>query len=160
MRRIGGWSLALLLVALAMPAAQASGVPAAGNARSRVERELLALETAWDDAVAAKDRAKLEEILAEDFIMINANGSVSTRSEMLDWVMAPGVKVEPFQTEDVRVRIYGNTALLSGWFSLRGTSNGEPFEATSRYTDVYVRSGGKWRAVLGQATRLPRKPGG
>jgi ketosteroid isomerase-like protein len=156
MKRIGAWSLVLLLSVLA---ASADRAPAAGNDRSKAELELLALETAWDDAVAAKDRAKLEEIIADDFIMINANGSVSTRSEMLDWVMAPEVKVEPFKTEDVRVRIYGSTALLSGWFSLRGTSKGEPFEAMSRYTDVYVKSGGKWRAVLGQATRLPKRPG-
>ena len=156
MKRIGAWSLVLLL---AMPAAGADRVPAAGSARSGVEQELLALETAWDDAVAAKDQAKLEEIVADDFIVNSANGSVANKRQMITSIMAPELIIEPFKTEDVRVRVYGNTAVLSGWFAQRGTFKGEPFEGVSRYTDVYVKRGGKWRAVLAHATKLPRKPG-
>jgi ketosteroid isomerase-like protein len=156
MRRIGTWSLVLLL---AMLAAGADRVPAAGNARSGVEQELLALETAWDNAVAAKDQAKLEEIVDDDFIVNSADGSVANKSQMIASIMAPELIIEPFQTEDVRVRVYGNTAVLSGWFAQRGTYKGDVFEGISRYTDVYVKRGGKWRAVLAHATRLPRKPG-
>jgi ketosteroid isomerase-like protein len=156
MKRIGAWSLVLLL---AMLTARADGMPAAGNTGSGAEQELLALETAWDDAVAAKDQAKLEEIVDDDFIVNSANGSVANKSQMIASIMAPELTIEPFKTEDVRVRVYGNTAVLSGWFAQRGTYKGEAFEGASRYTDVYVKRGGKWRAVLAHATKLPRKPG-
>jgi ketosteroid isomerase-like protein len=156
MKRIGVWSLVLLVATLA---AGADRAPAAGNTRSGTEQELLALETAWDDAVAAKDREKLEEIVADDFITISADGSVASKNQMIASTLAPELTIEPFKTEDVRVRLYGNTAVLSGWFSLHGTYEGKSFENSSRYTDVYVKSGGKWRAVLAQATRLSKRPG-
>ena len=157
MKRIGAWSLVLLL---AMLAAGADRLPAAGNIRSGTEQELLALETAWDDAVAAKGQAKLEEIVADDFIVISANGSVASKSQMIASIMAPELTIEPFKTEDVLVRVYGNAAVMTGHFSQRGTYKGEPFETSSRYTDVYVKMNGQWRAVSAHATRMPKKAGG
>jgi len=60
----------------------------------------------------------------------------------------------------VLVRVYGNAAVMTGHFSQRGTYKGEPFETSSRYTDVYVKMNGQWRAVSAHATRMPKKAGG
>jgi ketosteroid isomerase-like protein len=140
---------------LSMLAAGADRAPAAGNARSKTEQELLALETAWDDAVVSKDTTALDRIIADDFVMIGADGTVSDRRQLIAGIADPQLQIEPFQTEDVRVRIYGNVAVLTGRYSQRGRWKGQAYETAARYTDVYVRSGGRWRAVSAQATRIP-----
>jgi ketosteroid isomerase-like protein len=154
-----GWNLLILALLAVSPAPGDCGSPPAPEGRSRIERELLAVEAAWDDAIVRKDRAALEGIIAEDFILVGTDGRVSNRSEMLDAVLSSDLHIEPFETRDVRVRIYGKVAVLTGWFVQHGTFQGRAYETSSRYTDVYVKRGGKWRGVLAHATRLPRPSG-
>jgi ketosteroid isomerase-like protein len=157
MKRVGTWGLVFLIAVLI---SVADGTSSAKGGGSRTEQELIALETAWDDAVAAKDRATLERIVADDFVVIGADGTVADKRQMIESIMTPELTIEPFKTEDVLVRVYGNTAVLTGRFSQRGTYKGQSFEVSSRYTDVYVKTNGRWRAVSAHATRMPKKAGG
>lgn len=150
-KRVGTWGLALMAAILV---SGAGGTPPPGSDRSRTEQELLALETAWDDAVAAKDTTALERIIADDFVMIGADGTVSDKRLLIAGITDPQLQIEPFHTEDVRVRVYGNVAVLTGRYSQRGRWKGEAYQTAARYTDVYVRSGARWRAVSAQATRI------
>ena len=151
-KRIRILGLALLAAVMAIGA---NGPTPGGDDRTRAGRELLALETAWDDAVAAKDTTALARIIADGFVMIGANGAVSDKRQLIEAIANPELRIEPFRTEDVRVRLYGNVAVLTGRYSQRGSWKGQAYETAARYTDVYVRSGGRWRAVSAQATRIP-----
>ena len=152
LKRAGTWGLVLMAVILV---SGAGGTPPRGSDRSKTESELLALETAWDDAVVAKGTTTLRRIIADDFVMIGANGTVSDKRQLIEGIANPQLQIEPFQTEDVRVRIYGNVAVLTGRYSQRGRWKGQAYETAARYTAVYLRSGGSWRAVSAQATRIP-----
>jgi len=137
------------------------GVLAAAPGRAQVapdavRAELLALEARWDSAVVRKDIAALEQILAPSFVFIGADGSVSSRSEMLAALQAPDLVIDPFETRDVQVRLYGGTAILTGWFEQTGRFQGRAYRTRSRYTDVYVREAGRWVAVSAHASTLPR----
>jgi len=152
MKRAGTWGLVLMAAILV---SGAGGTPPQSSDRSKTGQELLALETAWDDAVVAKDTTALERIIADDFVMIGADGTVSDKRQLIEGIANPELQIEPFQTEDVRVRIYGNVAVLTGRYSQQGRWKGQAYETAARYTDVYVRSGGRWHAVSAQATRIP-----
>lgn len=152
LKRVSNCGLALMTSILV---SGAGGTPPRSGDRNRTEQELRALETAWDNAVAAKDTMALGRIIADDFVMIGANGTVSDKRLLIEGIADPQLQIEPFQTEDVRVRIYGNVAVLTGRYSQRGRWQGQAYETAARYTDVYVRSGGRWRAVSAQATRIP-----
>jgi ketosteroid isomerase-like protein len=143
----------LLLAVILVSGTRATTSP--GYDRTRSERELLALETAWDDAVAAKDTTALQRIIADDFVMIGADGTVSDKHQLIEGIADPQLQIEPFQTEDVRVRVYGSVAVLTGRYSQRGRWKGQAYETAARYTDVYVKTGGRWHAVSAQATRIP-----
>jgi len=121
-----------------------------------VRAELLALEARWDSAVVRKDLATLERIIAPSFVYIGADGSVSSRAEMLAGLRAPELEIDPFETRDVQVRLYGETAILTGWFEQTGRVGGRPYRVRSRYTDVYVREAGRWVAVSAHASSMPR----
>lgn len=69
---------------------------------------------------------------------------------------APDLVIDPFETRDVQVRLYGGTAILTGWFEQTGRFQGRAYRSRSRYTDVYVREGGRWAAVSAHASTLPR----
>ena len=55
---------------------------------------------------------------------------------------------------DARVRVYGNAAVVTGQTRMQGRFGEQPFGAHSRYTHVYVRSGGGWRLASAQGTPI------
>jgi ketosteroid isomerase-like protein len=117
---------------------------------------LLALEKEWDDAIVRKDMAVLERILDPGFLFIDVDGTVTRRSALLAGIRSPKLVIEPFVTRDVEVRVYGSTAVLTGWFEQKGSYDGRRFTLRQRYTDVYVRVGSRWVVVSAHASTLSR----
>jgi ketosteroid isomerase-like protein len=95
------------------------------------------------------------EHLADDFLCIESNGSVLDKQQFLQKTAA-GPDLAEYRLAQVQVRIYGDVALVhgQGLFRRRDATTG-----TSRYTDVYLRVGSKWKAISAQVTRTlsPRK---
>ena len=110
---------------------------------------------AWDKAIVRKDVAAIAANMADDFRNIRSNGSVVNKDAFLHDITAPELVIDPYTVEDFDVRVYGDTALLSGRTRMTGRYSGEPFVAHYRYIDVYVRRGGVWRVVSVQTTSIP-----
>jgi hypothetical protein len=93
--------------------------------------------------------------LADDFVCIEANGSVLDKAQFLRTV-AGGPNLSDYQLRRARIRVFGDVALVSGegWFQRRDATTG-----TSRYTVVYLRIGVAWKAVSVQVTHTlkPRR---
>lgn len=120
------------------------------------EQELRAKLHQWDEAYAGRDIETLASILADDFIFTNASGVVVSRSQYISAnIKAPDMTLEiPTDSEEVSVRVYKETAVMTS----RGAQRGQPFNRDPavryRYTDVWVKQQGRWRAVASQATRI------
>jgi ketosteroid isomerase-like protein len=110
---------------------------------------------AWDKAIVRKDVAAIAANMADDFRNIRSNGSVVNKDAFLRDITAPELVIDPYTVEDFDVRVYGDTALLSGRTRMTGRYSGEPFVSHYRYIDVYVRRGGVWRVVSVQTTSIP-----
>jgi ketosteroid isomerase-like protein len=110
---------------------------------------------AWDKAIVRKDVNAIAANMADDFRNIRSNGSVVDKDTFLRDITAPELVIDPYTVEDFDVRVYGDTALLSGRTRMTGRYSGEPFVARYRYIDVYVRRGGVWRVVSVQTTSIP-----
>ena len=104
-----------LLVALAMAAGLAQAAPPAD-----LVARLKAQADAWDRAIISKDRAAIEANMAEDFRQIDGRGDVETKAGFVDGLMAPDLVIDPYAVEDFDVRVYGDTALLSGRTRMTG----------------------------------------
>jgi ketosteroid isomerase-like protein len=127
---------------------------ALGAAHPNDRADLLAVERAWDMAIVKRDVKTLDRIIADDFQLIWINGQVSGKREMLEGVATRKVEIDPFETEDVKIRIYGDTAVLTGRFT-QTARLGERHETNQfRYTDVYHRTKRGWQAVSAHASLI------
>jgi ketosteroid isomerase-like protein len=100
-------------------------------------------------SVRTSDVAWFDRNLSEDFLNSNADGTLVDRAAFLRQI-APACPLSNFDAEDVRIRILGDTALVHG----RTTYVKPDGQAgAGRYTDVWVRQGGRWVCVSGDVTR-------
>jgi ketosteroid isomerase-like protein len=131
---------------------------AIGQTRNpKVEQELLKLQREWLDAYQKHDAAALERIEADDFTLTEADGKVTTKAEDVASIRnaKPPQPDDSFDVEDVRVRLYGDTAILMGRVILKYRNKGQMVAERYRYTDTYLKQRGRWRVVASQLTRIP-----
>lgn len=139
----------------AMPAKPDDKKPAAASASSAsaVEQELLKLERAWLDAYQKHDVAAMERIEADDFSITHSNGQVITKAQEIANLKkaGPGESSMTFSTEETKVRLFGDTAILNGIVVMKGNNSTQ----RSRYTDVYVKRNGQWQVVASHLSQIP-----
>jgi ketosteroid isomerase-like protein len=121
---------------------------------SGVEADVLALEAKRVQAMLSADLATLESILAEDLSYSHSSGKVETKAEFIESVRSGRLKYRSFERSDVKVRIYGDAAVVTGRADVKVQSSGEELALPIRYLDVYVKTRGTWRMVAWQSTRL------
>jgi ketosteroid isomerase-like protein len=110
---------------------------------------LLALNADYIRAVQASDVGRFEEILADDFLCTQSDGSLSNRDEFLRQTAAPA-GISNLEAHDVNVRLMGEIAIVHARTTFV-TPDGRP--RSGRYTDVWARRGGRWLAVSAHVTR-------
>jgi ketosteroid isomerase-like protein len=120
----------------------------AAAARSDLDA-LLALNDDYIRSVQDGDARRFAEILAEDFLCSNPDGSLVDKAAFLAQTARP-VTIRGLATEDVRVRVLGDVAIIHARTRYT-TADGEA--RTGRYTDVWSRRGGRWLAVSAHVTR-------
>jgi ketosteroid isomerase-like protein len=145
--------LASLLIA-----AWTSGCAYGLGADTALVDRLTAQADAWDKAIVRKDRAAIEGNMAEDFRQIDREGNVETKKSFVDGLMSPDLQIDPYTVEELDVRLYGDTALLSGRTRMTGRYQGKPFASHYRYIDIYVRQGDAWKIVSVQISPIPEAP--
>jgi ketosteroid isomerase-like protein len=130
-----------------------------GQTRSRkTEQELLKLQRQWLDAYQKHDAAALERIEVDDFTLTESDGKVTTKAEDVASIKnaKPPQPDDSFDVEDVKVRLYGDTAVLIGRVILKYRNKGQMVAERYRYTDTYLKRHGRWRVVASQLTAYRR----
>ena len=134
-------------------AADAKKPAAPGNAAAD---ELKQIENDWTDAVKTKSAEKLGEILADGWVGLGWDGKTSNKAKALADLKAPGNSLDSFEMGPMKVRIFGNTAVVTGSDTEKSAENGEDTSGKYIWTDVFVKQNGKWRAVASQSTKVPK----
>jgi len=110
---------------------------------------LLALNRDYIRSVQTSDVRRFEEILAEDFLCSNPDGSLVNREGFLKQTASP-VRISGLEAHDVDIRIMGDFAIIHGRTTY-AAPDGRP--GFGRYTDVWARRNGHWLAVAAHVTR-------
>jgi ketosteroid isomerase-like protein len=154
------------------PAPGKTGEPKAEPAKpataTSAEQELLNLEREWLEAYIKRDVASMERILADDFLIVYPDGNMLTRADEIGALKkpAPAGGMPALSAEQSKVRVYGDTAVITGILVQKGTlpdgpNKGNAFETRDRYTDVYVKRAGRWQVVSSHLTTIkPNQPVG
>jgi len=124
-----------------------------------VEKQILTLNREWADAMVRGDTAALERIFSDDLIVTSGSGAVRGKAgELEDTKTAPELKTYFFNTEDVRVRVYSDAALVTGLAKWRINYKGKDIDNERRFTSVYAKEKGRWRMTALQLTRIAPAP--
>ena len=106
--------------------------------------------------VIAGDRAGYSSFLADDWSVINTDGKILTKDQVLREMFVTGERrIDAIAVDDVKVRPLGDVAIVTGRTVASGNLRGTNVTATLRFTDVFVRRDGGWEIVASQGTRVP-----
>jgi len=120
------------------------------SAKDSYEQEFAGMEHQWVEALEKHDVATLDRLLSEDFMDSTFRGAIRDKKAILSGPrVAPAYHSSGF--EELKVRVYGSDmAIVTGINVLQGSSPADV--ARIRFTDVFVRQNGQWRAVSAQET--------
>jgi ketosteroid isomerase-like protein len=122
--------------------------------RRSVEQIIRQLDHERIQAQIHADRVALDRIYADDFIGIGPSGTVRTKPQVLADFTAHDLKFQSITTDDVRIRIYGNTVVETGRSTMVGQDKGRVVPRDNRFTRVWVRRQGRWRIVANHYSLL------
>lgn len=115
---------------------------------------VLAVEREWTDAHLRGDVPTLARLMADDYLKIESNGTVSDRATTLAAYTPETRYWEKAEGDEYIVHLYGDTAIVIGRWSARGMNNGERFDYRARFLSVYVRRNGEWKMTAEQSTEI------
>ena len=122
-----------------------------------MEEELLKLENEFARAVTSNDADALDELLADDWVIVEPDGSFIDKARFLGVIKSGALSHESMESTDLRVRTYGNTAVVTGLTATKGKFMGQDFTACERATDIFVKHTDRWQCVFTQLTRFTKK---
>ena len=119
-----------------------------------ITTELRSIEDELVAAWVAGDPSVHERVLSEDWSVIDAQGRIRNKAQVLDEMFRPGERQISGHIDEVSVRPYGDWAIVTGKTHVAGRYEGNDLNVTLRFMDVFRRTQGKWQVVASQATLL------
>jgi len=122
-----------------------------------MEKLFLDLETQWMEAWKNKDVETAQKILADDFTLTSSLSSGGLVDKE-DWIAKLAIyDCTAFRFDKIKVRVYGNTAVVNSWFHQEATANGKDWSGDFLITDVWVMKTDHWQVVARHASWLQNK---
>ena len=115
-------------------------------------RSVLQLEEESKQAAIRRDVAFAEKTLADNYVAIGPLGTVTTKDETVSARKNSEIRYESIELSEMVVRVFGNTAVVTGRADVKGKNLGEDFSGPYRFTRVWIKRNGQWQAVSYQAT--------
>jgi ketosteroid isomerase-like protein len=126
-------------------------------AQTAAEKELIKVENDWSTAVVKHDAKALESLYAAEYISTDATGTTYNKAEGIKADASPNFVMTSFVLSDLKVHIYGQTAVVTGINTIEATSDGMDAGGAYRFTDVFVKRNGRWQCVATQGTQIGSK---
>jgi ketosteroid isomerase-like protein len=135
------------------------GATSQAQASADDEKTVAALDTEYQAAVKKNDAATMDRILADDFVLVTGLGKTYTKADLLEEARSARVIYERQEDTNQKVRVWGDTAVVTALLWAKGTDSGKAFDYKLWFSDTYLRTSSGWRYVFAQAsTRLPNTP--
>jgi ketosteroid isomerase-like protein len=157
MRRISSAIMLMLMVCIAAKSQTTTKKTTAG----RVEQELMQLERDWSAAYLKHDTATVDRILADEYVGIDGRGIITNKAQEIEEFEAPkpGDPEPPFivldeSVTDMKVRVYGNVAVVNGRVIEKIRTKDREGEIQYRRTTVWVKRQGRWQCVSFHGSRI------
>jgi ketosteroid isomerase-like protein len=121
------------------------------------EQALVKLENAWNDASVKADVVALGRIFADDYSFTDPEGMMWTKAQVLGMLKSGEDVVSSAVSTDMKVRVYGNAAVVTGTYTAKEQLKGKDISGAYRYTDTWVKKSGRWVCVATHSSKLAQK---
>ena len=135
-------------------AASALALGQGGN----VEQSIKAMTEQLNQAALKGDFATYDKLLSDDYTSISIHGTPSTKADIVENYKSGKTKFEAIDVLDMKVRVYGDTALVNSTANVKGHSGATDLSGQYRIVRVWVKRKGQWQTVSFQATRVAQQP--
>jgi ketosteroid isomerase-like protein len=149
--------LCLLSLSLAVGqqgAAESQTTKKKTSAASGVEDQIKKVEQDWAQATIKDGPAAVDQYEADDVVSTDPSGRTTDKTQDKKDLSSGDLKFESMELSDMKVRVYGNTAVATGANTLKGTYKGQDISGKYRFTDTWVKRNGKWQVVGTQSTKV------
>lgn len=101
----------------------------------------------YDHAQVNANGAELRRLVADDYVLVNSDGRVQKKADLIADYLAPDYKIEPFTVLEPVEKVWKDGAVMGGLVHLKGISGGKPFEVSLRFADIWAKRNGKWQVI-------------
>ena len=141
-----------MLVAAVMTISVCSS--AFGAPKEGAEQTVLRIEKEMLDALLKGDASASERYLAETYIFTGPDGMVTNKAQSVADLKSGDLKFQAATLDDAKVNVYGDTAIVTFASNDKATYKGKDISGKTRWTDVFVKRGGKWQIVSSHGSRV------
>ncbi len=141
-------------VSLIIAATEAQNRAAGPDSEAAAKRTILQLEEERNHAIVNGDAAVLERMTSDDYTFITLRGELRTKAEIVKGFRSGSFHYDNRRISDLNVRVYGETAVVTGRSVQSGHENGKDYSGDYRFTRVYVERNGNWQTVALQTTLI------
>ena len=129
-----------------------------GTPQSEDGAAVARLDTQYQEAVKNNDAATMDRILADDFVLVTGRGKAYGKADLLEEARKKTTVYEHQEELEQRVRVWGDTAVVTALLWVKGTSEGKVRDYKLWFSDTYVRTPSGWKYAFGQASLpLPKE---
>ena len=141
----------LILMMIPLSLAAASDLTASTEEDAKT---VAALDTKYQAAVKSNDAATMDQILADDFVLVTGRGKVFRKADLIESSRKKEVTYERQDEEPgtQKVRVWGDTAVVTALLWIKASQGGKASDYKLWFSDTYVRTPAGWRYVFGQAS--------
>ena len=118
-------------------------------------RTVIDLDRKRMQAMAEKDFATLNTVLADDLIYMHSSARLDTKQSLIGNMQSGATVYTSVEASEVKAQDLGDAVVLTGIAQIKVVSNGTPNAFGVRFTDIYAKRDGRWQMVTWQSTRLP-----
>jgi len=118
------------------------------------EKAILDTEYAWCQAYLKADAAALADIELDGFILTDPQGRTVTKADEIAELKSGSIRFIELSSHELSVRVYGDTAIVTGRTVLKAIEDNEPHDGIFQFTDTFVRQAGRWRVATEHVTRV------
>lgn len=142
----------LFVVAVMLSSCMVGQAQKASDSRLSDEEQIKSIEEERNRAILSGDAATLDRMTADDYTFITLRGELRTKAEIVKGFQSGAFKYESRTISELKVRVYGDTAVVTGRSTQKGEENGKDYSGDYRFTRVYIRDKGHWMTVALQTT--------
>lgn len=121
-----------------------------------LKKQFQQIEDKFNEAVVTNDINQIKECITSDWVLVDSQGGIIPQERFFNVLEQDMLSHSTMTKEVLRVKIYGDIALVTGRGQNSGTWQGQPMQADEWITDVYKRENDKWLCVLTHLTPVKK----